>query len=104
MAWFLMLLAVGCFLMLFVTKSFVLGILCLVLALVVVVTATLMLLSARINNASRDLQILSTEELRALREQAEAKRAANAEIHAAPRGMSAVPSNTTPEPPSSASD
>ncbi len=102
MAWILMLLAVGCFLMLFVTKSFALGVLCLALALVLVVTATMMLLSARIGNAARNVPILSPEELRALREQAEAKRAHAASAAANPADAEgATASNTAnPRPPS----
>jgi len=98
MAWFLMLLSIGCFLVLFVTKSFALGILCMILALVFVVAATMMLLSARITGTTRKTDILTAEELRVLRVQAEATRAANAQVTAA-RGTEAAPSSTTPEPP-----
>lgn len=90
MAWFLMLLAIGCFLVLFVTKSFALGVLCLVLSLVFLVAATMMLLSARITSATRRIDVLSTEELRVLRDQAEAN---------AVRGSSGAPTSTTPESP-----
>lgn len=93
-----MLVAVGCFLTLFVTKSFALGVLCLVLALVFVVAATMMLLSARISGATRNVDILSAEELRALREQAEARRASNAEANT-DHGTSASASSTEPESP-----
>ena len=44
------------------------------LALVFVVAATLQLLSARIGNATRHVNILSPEELRVLREQAQVER------------------------------
>ncbi|HEV2606490.1 MAG TPA: hypothetical protein VGT79_00775 [Xanthomonadaceae bacterium] len=98
MAWFLLLLAIGCFLVLFVTKSFALGVLCLVLSLVFVVAATMLLLSARITSATRNIDILSAEELRVLREQTQAKRAANAEASTT-HGISAAPSSTTPESP-----
>jgi len=97
MAWFLMLLAVGCLLVPFVTKSFALGVLCLLLSLVFLVAGTMMLLSARITSATRKVEILSAEELRVLREQAQAKRAANAETSA--HGTGAAPSSTTPESP-----
>lgn len=93
MAWFLMLLAVGCLLVLFVTKSFALGMLCMVLALVFLVAATMMLLSTRIASATRRVDVLSVEELRVLREQAQATRAASGEA------TGAAPSTTTPEPP-----
>jgi hypothetical protein len=89
MAWFLMLLAVGCLLVPFVTKSFALGVLCLMLSLVFLVAGAMMLLSARITSASRKAENLSPEELRVLREQAQAKRASSA----------GTPSGTTPESP-----
>ena len=97
MAWFLMLLAVGCLLVPFVTKSFALGVLCLMLSLVFLVAGAMMLLSARITSASRKAEILSPEELRVLREQAQAKRASNAETSA--HGSAGEPSRTTPESP-----
>ena len=99
MAWFLMLLAVGCLLVLFVTKSFALGILCMVLALVFLVAATMMLLSARVTSATRKVDVLSAEELRVLREQAQAKRAASGAADAVRATTTAAPSSTTPEPP-----
>jgi len=97
MAWFLMLLAVGCFLVVFVTKSFALGILCLLLALVLLVAATMMLLSARVAGATRKVDILSADELRILREQAQAKHGANEA--STTRGISSAPSGTPPESP-----
>jgi len=99
MAWFLMLLAVGCFLVVFVTKSFALGILCLLLALVFLLAGAVMLLSARVTSATRKIDVLSAEELRVLREQAQAKRAANAEAGAAAGGNSGARTSTTPESP-----
>jgi len=74
MAWILLLLAIGCFLVTFVTKSFAFGILCLLLALVLMIAGTMLLLSGRIGDTARKPTILSPEELRALREQAEARR------------------------------
>ena len=76
MPWILFLLAFGCFAALCLTKSFALGVLCMLLALVFVVAATLQLLSARIGNATRHVNILSPEELRVLREQAQVERVA----------------------------
>ena len=72
MAWILLLLAVACFLVPFFTVSFALGALCLLAALVLIVVALLLLLSARVGGATRNAPILSAEELRALREQAQA--------------------------------
>jgi hypothetical protein len=74
MAWILLLLAIGCFLVTFVTKSFAFGVLCMLLALVLVIAGTMLLLSARIGDTTRKPAILSPEELRALREQAQAQR------------------------------
>ena len=102
MAWFLMLLAVGCFLVLFVTKSFALGVLCLLLSLLFLVAATMMLLSARIASATRNVDILSAEELRVLRDEAQAKRTASAEARAN-HGTAAALSGTTPESPGTTS-
>lgn len=76
MAWILLLLAVGCFVFTFFTTSIGLGVSCLLLSLLLMVASILMLLSARVGNATRDAIPLSPEELRNLREQAEARRAA----------------------------
>jgi uncharacterized protein (DUF58 family) len=74
MAWILLLLAVACFMVPYFTTSFALGALGLILALVLLVTAMMLLLSARIGEATRNVDRLSAEELRTLREQAEAER------------------------------
>ncbi len=70
----LLLLAVGCFVLMCLTKSLLLGAVCMLLALVFMVMATLMFLSSRVGNVNRNANILSAEELRVLREQADAKR------------------------------
>ncbi len=74
MAWILLLLAIACFVATFFTTSIALGALCLVLALVLMVAAMMMLLSVRVDNATRSAPMLSPEELRVLREQAERQR------------------------------
>jgi hypothetical protein len=99
MAWILLLLAVACFLVPYFTTSFALGALCLALSLVLVIVALVMLLAARIGDASRDLDILSTEELRALREQAQAARQRAADPAAHVDDASSGHANTTPPSP-----
>jgi len=74
MAWIMMFLAIGCFLVPFLTKSFALGVFCMLLALVFVLISTVLLLSARVSAAARKGDILSPEELRVLRQQADRKR------------------------------
>ena len=69
MAWILLLLAIACFLVPFFTTSFALGVACMLVALVLVVTAMLLLLAARVGGATRNVRALSAEELRVLREQ-----------------------------------
>ena len=94
MPWILFLLAFGCFAVLCLTKSFALGVVCMLLALVFLVAATLQLLSARIGNATRHVNMLSPEELRVLREQAQAERQ---------RTAGNQPAGTDPSPPSASS-
>ena len=74
MAWIMMFLAIACFLVPFLTKSFALGVFCMLLALVFVLISTMLLLSARVSAAARKGNILSPEELRELRQHAERKR------------------------------
>lgn len=77
MPWILMLLAAACFLVPYFTTSVGLGALCLVLALVFFVAGLMSLLSSRIGDSTRsDAQILGPDEIRALRERAEAQRKA----------------------------
>ena len=91
------------------TKSFALGVFCMVLALVFIVIATMLLLSAKVENVSRNFNVLSPEELRALRDQAEARRQnavqPGAGLSAAPNSNASdtVPAaDTKPAPPASA--
>lgn len=75
MPWVLLLLAVACFLVPYFTTSVGLGALCLILALVFFVAGVMALISSRIGDSSRNsAQILTPDELRALRERAEAQR------------------------------
>ena len=69
MAWILLLLAVACFLVPFFTTSFALGVVCMLVALALAITAMLLLLAARVGGATRNVRALSPEELRVLREQ-----------------------------------
>lgn len=94
MAWILLLLALACFVVPYFTSSFALGAFCLVLALVLALAAMVLLLSARMGDASRQAEILSEAELQALREQAQAARQ-----NEGARGVSAPPARDHPAPP-----
>ncbi len=96
-----MLLAVACFLVPYFTTSFALGVLCMLLALVLLVAAVMLLLSARIGDATRGTNILSVEELRVLREQAQAERQRAAGVpsdhaNAIPDASSATANRSSP--------
>ena len=65
MAWILFLLAAACFAAPFLTSSFALGALCLLLALLLALLGVVQLLSARMADNRRDL--ISPAELQALR-------------------------------------
>jgi hypothetical protein len=86
MPWILLLLAIASFMVPFLTTSVGLGVLCVVLALVFLLLGMMTLISSRVQGNSRsDMQILSAEELRELRERAEAqKQAAGATSDRAP--------------------
>ena len=80
MPWILLLLAVAFFVAPFLTTSVGLGVFCVVLALVFLLLGMMALISSRMQYNSRDnVQILSPEELRALRERAEVQRQAAAQ-------------------------
>lgn len=98
MAWILFLLAVGCFVEMFFTTSLALGIFCLLFSFALMIVATMLLLAARVGDATRNVNILSPEELRVMREQAETQRAANA---AAGAGMTSSETTSRPPPPAS---
>jgi hypothetical protein len=98
MAWILFLFAVGCFVAMFFTTSLALGIFCLLFSFALMLVATMLLLAARVGDATRNVDVLSPEELRVIREQADATRAANT---AAAANLTA--SGTPSEPPPSAS-
>ena len=75
MPWILLLLAIACFVVPFLTTSVGLGVLCVVLALVFLLLGMMALISSRMQGNSRtDTPILTPEELRSLRERAEAQR------------------------------
>ena len=89
MPWILLLLAVAFFVAPFLTTSVGLGVFCVVLALVFLLLGMMALISSRMQDNSRDnVQILSGEELRALRERAEVQRQAAAQSgeHGPPPG------------------
>src|SRR5260221_6501266 len=100
MAWILILLAIACFLVAASTTSFALGALCLALALVLLILAFVLLLAGRMQGSSRsDVEILSTAELRTLREQAQAARQPETESAVHAEGASSVNAKTTPPSP-----
>ncbi len=75
MPWILLMLAVACFLVPFLTTSIGLGVLCVLLALLFFIAGVMSLISSRMHNNSRtSAQILTPEELRGMRERAEAQR------------------------------
>ena len=77
MPWVYLLLAIGAFAVAFRTKSVALGVVCLLAALGLVVAWLLGWLAQRVGSRSRDENLmLDPAELRRLREQAEARRAA----------------------------
>lgn len=75
MPWILLMLAVACFLVPFLTTSVGLGVLCVLLALLFFVAGVMTLISSRMEYHSRSgAQILTPDELRGMRERAEAQR------------------------------
>ncbi len=77
MGWLLILLAAGAFVVAFLTTSMALTMLSLVASLVLLLAGVLKLLSERVGNRTRDeSMMIDPAELRRLREQAEARRAA----------------------------
>jgi hypothetical protein len=79
MVWLYLLLAIAAFAIALKSTSVALSILCLLAALGLVIAAVMGLLARRIGSQSRDENmILDPQELRRLREQAEARRAAAA--------------------------
>lgn len=91
MPWLFLLLAIAAFAVALNTASMALAVLCLLAALGLVVAWVLGLLAQRVGNQSRDDSLMvDPQELRRLREQAEARRAANA---------SGAPAATQGEPP-----
>jgi hypothetical protein len=89
MGWLLILLAAGAFVVAFVTSSMALTVIALLASLVLLLAGALKVLSERVGNRSRDeSMMIDPAELRRLREQAEARRAAEA---AAAAGDQAAP-------------
>jgi len=79
MSWLFLLLALAAFAVAFKTTSVALAIVCLLVALGLVVAWVMGLLAQRVGNSARDdALMLDPQELRRLREQAEARRAADA--------------------------
>lgn len=79
MGWLLILLAAGAFVVAFVTSSMALTVVALLASLVLLLAGTLKVLSERVGNRTRDeSMMIDPAELRRLREQAEARRAAEA--------------------------
>ncbi|HST45721.1 MAG TPA: hypothetical protein VLK29_10925 [Luteimonas sp.] len=80
MPWLFLLLALGAFAVAFNTASMVLSMLCLLVALGLLVAWVMGLLAQRVGSQTRDdSMMLDPQELRRLREQAEARRAAMAD-------------------------
>jgi membrane protein implicated in regulation of membrane protease activity len=76
MPWVYLLLALAAFAIAFKTTSLALAAVCLLAALALLVAWTLALLAQRVGSRSRDeAQLIDPQELRRLREQAEARRA-----------------------------
>jgi hypothetical protein len=76
MPWVYLLLALAAFAIAFKTTSLALAAVCLLVALALLVAWTLALLAQRVGSRSRDeAQLIDPQELRRLREQAEARRA-----------------------------
>jgi uncharacterized protein HemX len=79
MPWLFLLLALAAFAVAFNTSSMALAVVCLLAALGLMVAWVMGLLAQRVGSQSRDdSQMLDPQELRRLREQAEARRAATA--------------------------
>lgn len=79
MGWLLILLAAGAFVVAFVTSSMALTVIALMASLVLLLAGALKVLSERVGNRTRDeSMMIDPAELRRLREQAEARRAADA--------------------------
>ncbi len=77
MSWVFLLLAIAAFAVAFKTTSVALAVLCLLAALGLLLAGALGLLAQRVGSRSRDdAAMLDPQELRRLREQAEARRAA----------------------------
>lgn len=79
MSWLFLLLALAAFAVAFKTTSVALAVVCLLVALGLVVAWVMGLLAQRVGNSTRDdALMLDPQELRRLREEAEARRAADA--------------------------
>lgn len=77
MPWLFLLLAIAAFAIAMTTGSVALAVVCLLAALVLLVIWVLSLVAQRVGNQSRDdAMMIDPQELRRLREQAEARRAA----------------------------
>ena len=77
MPWLLILLAAAAFAVAFVTTSMALAVVCLLASLILVVAGVMALLAQRLGSRSRDeVAMIDPAELRRLREQAEARKAA----------------------------
>lgn len=75
MPWLLLLLAAGALAVAFMTASMALAVVCLLAALGLLLAGVMGLLASRIGNRSRDeAMMIDPQELRRLREQAEARR------------------------------
>jgi hypothetical protein len=77
MSWLLILLAAAAFAVAFFTTSMVLAVVCLLASLALLIAGVMGLLAQRVDSRSRDeATMIDPVELRRLREQAEARRAA----------------------------
>jgi hypothetical protein len=100
MPWTLFALAFVCFALLCLTKNVVFGFICMVLSVLFLLAGVVKWLAMRIDSGSRnDARILTPEELRAWREQAQQKRAAANNASTGGTQM-AQPMTEAPPPPS----
>lgn len=103
MPWLMFLLAVLSFVLLCYAHSLPLGILWTVLVIVFFTTGTLKLIAAQVGSASRDAgHIISPEELRRYREQAQARKQAPAASETAVASAAATRDPAPPTPPANA--
>lgn len=87
MPWLFLLLAIAAFAIAMTTASMALAVICILVALALLVIWVMGLVAQRVGNQTRDdAMMIDPQELRRLREQAEARRAAQATTGESPPG------------------